>query len=88
MKKLGYCLLVVTIVATALSLKSNAEVADGYLVKWVQRREAKLSSQFEKRPFESIGWADEIRHALVLAEEHNRPIFLFTLDGHLGSGRC
>jgi hypothetical protein len=41
----------------------------------------------EKR-FDQIGWAADIRTARKLAAEHNRPLFLFTMDGRVNLGRC
>jgi len=41
----------------------------------------------EKR-FDQIGWAADIRTARKLAAEHNRPVFLFTMDGRVNLGRC
>jgi len=34
-----------------------------------------------ERRLDDIGWAADIRTALSLAKEHNRPVFLFTYDG-------
>lgn len=41
----------------------------------------------EKR-FDEIGWAADIRQARRLSKEHGRPVFLFTMDGHVNIGRC
>jgi len=41
----------------------------------------------EKR-FDQIGWAADIRTARKLAAEHDRPVFLFTMDGRVNTGRC
>ncbi len=35
----------------------------------------------EERRLDLIGWASDLRQALKLAKEHNRPIFLFTYSG-------
>jgi len=35
----------------------------------------------QERRFDDIGWAKDIRAALRLAKEHNRPVFLFTYSG-------
>jgi hypothetical protein len=40
-----------------------------------------------ERRFDEIGWSTEIRAALRLAKEHQRPVFLFTHDGRMGVGR-
>jgi hypothetical protein len=34
-----------------------------------------------ERRFDNIGWARDIREALRLAKEHDRPVFLFTYSG-------
>jgi hypothetical protein len=42
-----------------------------------------------ERRLDQIGWAADIRHALRLAREHQRPVFLFTYDGQdLAGYRC
>ncbi len=41
-----------------------------------------------ERRFDEIGWVKDILEARRLAKEHNRPIFLFTHDGHMAVGRC
>lgn len=35
-----------------------------------------------------LGWADDLRTARRLSAESGRPVFLFTLDGRMGLGRC
>jgi hypothetical protein len=42
----------------------------------------------EERRFDEIGWAGDILEARRLAKQHNRPVFLFTHDGHMAVGRC
>ena len=39
-------------------------------------------------PGADIAWVDGIREALRLAKKHDRPVFLFTHDGHMDVGRC
>jgi len=41
----------------------------------------------EKR-FDQIGWAADLRTARKLAAAHDRPVFLFTMDGRVNLGRC
>jgi hypothetical protein len=41
----------------------------------------------EKR-FDAIGWAPDLRAARRLAAENQRPVFLFTMDGRVNTGRC
>jgi len=40
----------------------------------------------EKR-FDTIGWVADIRTAIKLGKEHGRPVFVFTYNGRMGSGR-
>ena len=54
----------------------------------VQQRVAELQPRAEEKRFDEIGWAKDIREALRLAKQHNRPVFLFTHDGRMNIGRC
>ena len=42
----------------------------------------------EEKRFDQIAWAADLRTARKLAAEHNRPLFLFTMDGRVNTGRC
>ena len=64
------------------------QVADGYLDTWLRTRTTQLDARLSQRKFDSIGWASTIQGALDLAKRHARPVFLFTLDGHMDTGRC
>ena len=64
------------------------QVADGYLETWLTTRTRQLDARMSERTFDSVGWANTIQGALDLAKQHARPVFLFTLDGHMDSGRC
>ena len=55
---------------------------------WVQKRAQELEPAARERRIDEIGWASDIRQAERLAAEHNRPVFLFTHDGHINTGRC
>jgi hypothetical protein len=54
----------------------------------VDQRVAALQPTADERRIDRIGWARDIRSALRLAREHGRPVFLFTMDGRFGIGRC
>lgn len=41
-----------------------------------------------ERRWERIGWARDICHAIQVAKQTSRPVFLFTHDGRMGAGRC
>jgi hypothetical protein len=51
------------------------------LAAWVEQRVRDWQPTPEERRFDEIGWARDIRDALRLARQHNRPVFLFTYDG-------
>ena len=55
---------------------------------WVEKRIQELQPAARERRIDEIGWASDIRQAERLAAEHNRPVFLFTHDGHINTGRC
>jgi hypothetical protein len=55
---------------------------------WVDQKVADCSPKPEERRFDQTGWLTDIRSALELAKQHNRPVFLFTHDGRMGLGRC
>ncbi len=54
----------------------------------IEKRVALSAPAPGERRLDEIGWATDIRHALQLAKEHQRPIFLFTHDGRMAAGRC
>lgn len=78
----------VLLAGMGMTSPSHAEVADGYLRRWVDKRTRQMNARFVRGRYEKIGWADGIGHALEVAKQHQRPVFLFTLDGHMNSGRC
>lgn len=55
---------------------------------WVENRVKELEPTLRERRLDEIGWASDIRQAKQLAVENSRPVFLFTHDGHINTGRC
>ena len=55
---------------------------------WVEQRIEELQPAAKEKRFDEIGWARDIRSAEKLAQENNRPVFLFTHDGRMNIGRC
>ena len=41
-----------------------------------------------ERRFDDIGWTTDLLEARRLSKTHQRPVFLFTHDGHMAVGRC
>ena len=77
---------IVLVLSSLMSLLSLApEARDS---AWVDKRVAELQPTADERKIDRIGWAADIRAALALGKAHNRPVFLFTHDGRMGTGRC
>jgi len=62
--------------------------ADNEVVAWVAKRVEERQPSALDRRFDEIGWATDLRTAIRLGKEHHRPIFLFTMDGRINTGRC
>ncbi len=69
-------------------LAEDRAISDRDLAAWLEQRIQDWQIKDEERPFDAIGWAKDIREAERLAQEHHRPVFLFTHDGRMGIGRC
>jgi hypothetical protein len=55
---------------------------------WVAARVQELQPTRQERKIDQIGWARSILAAETLARENGRPVFLFTHDGRINTGRC
>lgn len=75
-------------VAMALRAEGPAAPPSGDPAAWVQQRVQRWQPTAAERRFDDIGWVPDILEARRLAEQHQRPIFLFTHDGHMAVGRC
>ena len=63
-------------------------VADGNVAAVVDERLAAWWLKPDEGRFDLIGWAADVRTARKLAAESDRPLFLFTMDGRVNTGRC
>ncbi len=54
---------------------------------WVRER-ARLIEQSDTTAWRKIPWAASLLEALRLGRQEGRPVFLFTYDGNLDTGRC
>jgi hypothetical protein len=82
---------IVGIVGGALAGRAvgqQAKVADAELVSFVEKRILEWKPTKEEKRFDDIGWVKDIREAERLAKQHGRPVFLFTHDGRMNTGRC
>ena len=73
-------------VATACA--TGAGIPDAKVVRWVEKTVAERQAPAEDKRFDEIGWVTDVRTAIELGKEHNRPIYLFTGDGRINTGRC
>jgi hypothetical protein len=78
--------ILILLLMTFLS-QAHGGIKDEFLVKWVDRRVSRVRVE-PNRFLDQIGWADDIRHALELARGSQRPVFLFTHEGRINTGRC
>ena len=63
-------------------------LGDREVAAWVAQRVRDWQPTAAERRFDDIGWVEGIRAAERLAKKHDRPVFLFTYDGHIAVGRC
>ena len=63
-------------------------VSDQKLAAWVHSKVQKIEPTQQDRRMDDIGWASSITEALRLAKELGRPVFMFTHDGQVSTGRC
>ncbi len=79
------------LLATAWAL-CHAQAADTPADDWVVRHtDATLDAWWlkpEEKRFDEIGWGDGLLAARALSAECGRPVFLFTMDGRVNTGRC
>ena len=67
---------------------AQGTISDARIVSWVEKTVFERQPPPQDKRFDEIGWAPDIRTAIKLGKEHNRPIFLLTVDGRVNTGRC
>lgn len=75
-------------VALLTAFAAENFLPDDQLVARVEQRVHELQPTRGERKLDLIGWAPDLLTAEKLARGANRPIFLFTYDGDIGTGRC
>ena len=71
-----------------LGAANAAEAPDGDLMARVKKVAEDVAPTPEEKSFDRIGWARDLREAERLSRESKRPVFLFTHDGRINTGRC
>lgn len=87
------CVVLVCLVAVggAVAFSNAAQrtlIPGGQVVSWTQTRVMEWQPKAGEHRFDEIGWAKDIRTARRLAQQSERPVFVFTMDGRINLGRC
>ena len=82
--------LLTSMVATACATgpDGRGSISDANVVRWVEKTVAERQPTAQDKLFDQIAWVTDIRTAIELGKKHNRPIFLYTGDGRINTGRC
>ena len=75
-------------VLTTVALLSAAMPDDKHLGDWVEKRVRGLQPSRAERRIDEVGWVHGILPAEALAKSVHRPVFVFTHDGRIETGRC
>jgi hypothetical protein len=70
------------------AIAADVWLKDDALVSSVEKKVHELQPTREERRYDQIGWAPSILAAEARAKEMGRPVFLFTYDGKIETGRC
>ena len=76
------------VLAAAGGVASDDVPGTGDVTAWVTKQVEERMPSAEERRYDEVGWVTDLRAAMQLGKEHNRPIFLFTMDGRINTGRC
>ena len=80
---------VAILVALWVAAAARGEAPAGTeVVSWVKKRAEEVQPTREEKAFDRIGWTPDLRTAERLSRESKRPVFLFTHDGRINTGRC
>jgi hypothetical protein len=79
-----------TALLSAALLAGAAEtfLKDDKLVESVEKQVRKLQPTRDEKRYDEVGWAPSILAAEEIAAKVKRPIFLFTYNGRIDTGRC
>jgi len=67
---------------------AEAWLKDDSLVASVQKKVREIQPTREEKRFDEIGWAPSIVAGRALSQKLNKPLFLFTYNGNIDTGRC
>jgi hypothetical protein len=72
----------------ALLLAADSYLKEDSLVSSVESKVRKNLPTREEKRFDEVGWAPNVAAAQAAAKKANRPVYLFTYDGNIETGRC
>ena len=72
----------------ASAMGAEIWLKDDSLVQSVQKKVREIQPSREEKRFDEIGWASTIVEARAISQKTNRPLFLFTYNGNIDTGRC
>jgi hypothetical protein len=70
------------------NILSQSRLKNDEVAQWVRSHVTALQPTAEEKRFDEIGWTKSIVEAENLARQYHRPVFLFTNDGNIATGRC
>ena len=70
------------------AIAASASAQERRDIAWIDQRVESWQPTRDERRFDDIAWVPDLRTAMRLAKQHDRPVFLFTHDGHMAVGRC
>ena len=76
------------VLAIAGAVAAESWLKDDKLVDAVQKKVREIQPSREEKRFDEIGWAPSIVQARAISQKINRPMFLFTYNGNIDTGRC
>ena len=76
------------ILVAAAGFGAETFLKDDGLVASIQKKVREIQPTREEKRFDEIGWAPSIVAARALSQKLNRPLFLFTYNGNIDTGRC
>jgi len=84
MRRLGLLAVSVAVLAGG----AETFIKDDKFVNSVENKVRKMLPTRAERRFDEIGWAPSIVAGRALSAKLNRPLFLFTYNGKIDTGRC
>jgi hypothetical protein len=76
------------VILIGAAVAAETWLRDDNLVVSVEKKVREIQPSRDEKRFDEIGWAPSILAAEAIARKTNRPMFLFTYNGKIDTGRC